>query len=307
MKSEKKANLAGVGALFSWGFMTALLRMTMEAFGTMFGIALVYTLGAVALFVADRPTRLRDVPRRYLLLCAPLFIAYEALLALAVGSASTRAQVLEVSILNYLWPTMLVIMLVITTVSGRARMLLRLMPGTVIAIAGIVLCVGGDDVLEGAPLFSSAINDPIPDLMAITAAFLWASYSNLAPKLSNGTNATAYFFAAIALLLWIALIIQGDSVFPAAVAPQSVLTLLGTVLSVTLGYALWNYGIEHGDMRFLSSASYIAPLPSCLFSTLILGILPTAAFWVGAVLLIGGTLSSYFVMDKKSRKALAES
>lgn len=297
MQERTKANLAGIGALFSWAFMTSLLRMVTESLGTMLATAIVYTLGAIALFVVNPPTRLSEIPRRYLFACGPLFVSYEIILAFAIGAASSRAQVLEVSILNYLWPTMLVFLIMLTSSSNRLGTLTRLVPGTVLAVAGIVLCVGGDDLLAGATLFSSALTNPLPDALALLAAVIWAFYSVLTPRLSNGGNATAYFFAAIALLLWVAFAAQGFPVASTALPLPSVFALSGTTLSVTLGYALWNFGIAHGDMKLLSSASYVAPLLSCLVSALLLNLLPTAVFWVGAVSLVAGTLLSFFALN----------
>lgn len=296
MQDRTKANLAGIGALFSWAFMPAFLRMATESFGTLFAIALVYTFGAIALFVANPPKKLREISRRYLITCGPLFVSYETILAFAIGAAATRTQVLEVSILNYLWPTMLVLLLVLTGSSNRVRTLGRLVPGTVLAIAGIVLCVGGDDLLGGTTLFSSVLTNPLPDALALLAAVIWAFYSVLTPRLSNGANATAYFFAAIALLLWVMFAVRGFPIALTSLSLPAMLALVGTTLSVTLGYALWNYGIAHGNMKLLSNASYVAPLLSCLFSTLLLGLLPTMVFWVGAILLVGGTLLSYLVL-----------
>ena len=139
---HKKALIAGIGAIFCWSLMVGFLRLTTVNYGSELGIALIYTLGAVFLFLLDKPTPFKKIPRRYLLIGGVLFATYELFMAFAVGLAQDSFQAIEVSILNYLWPTLTVLFWAVARKSGRAPALFRVIPGAIFATAGIVLAVG---------------------------------------------------------------------------------------------------------------------------------------------------------------------
>lgn len=129
---HKKALIAGIGAIFCWSLMVGFLRLTTVNYGPELGIALIYTLGAVFLFLLDKPTPLKKIPRRYLLIGGVLFATYELFMAFAVGLAQDSFQAIEVSILNYLWPTLTVLFWAVARKSGRAPALFRVIPGAVL-------------------------------------------------------------------------------------------------------------------------------------------------------------------------------
>lgn len=187
---HKKALIAGIGAIFCWSLMIGFLRLTTVNYGSELGIALIYTLGAAFLFLLDKPTPLKKIPRRYLLIGGVLFATYELFMAFAVGLAQDSFQAIEVSILNYLWPTLTVLFWAVACKSGRASALFRVIPGAVFATAGIVLAVGGSSLLAGAPFFTGSL---WPYLLAISASIIWAVYSVATPRWACGSNSTAYF------------------------------------------------------------------------------------------------------------------
>lgn len=71
----------------------------------------VHELGGMLLFVVRKPAPISEYPRKYLLVGGVMFVLYEAFISLAIGLASTSVQSLEVSLVNYLWPTLLVLMM----------------------------------------------------------------------------------------------------------------------------------------------------------------------------------------------------
>ena len=90
--------------------MAGLVRLVSESFGATLGSALIYTVGGVMLFIVRRPKPIREAPCKYLIAGGLMFIAYEASISLSIGLATTNAQSVEVSLVNYLWPTLLVLM-----------------------------------------------------------------------------------------------------------------------------------------------------------------------------------------------------
>jgi hypothetical protein len=83
--------------------------------------------GAIAIvrlrWSASRGPPAIDLPLSYLVGCGLLFVTYTVLLFLAIGLARGRQQVLEVGLLNYLWPA-LTILLSVVLLNKRARLLL---------------------------------------------------------------------------------------------------------------------------------------------------------------------------------------
>lgn len=71
----------------------------------------VHELGGMLLLVVRKPASISEYPRKYLLVGGVMFVLYEAFISLAIGLASTSVQSLEVSLVNYLWPTLLVLMM----------------------------------------------------------------------------------------------------------------------------------------------------------------------------------------------------
>jgi drug/metabolite transporter (DMT)-like permease len=70
--------------------------------------------------------------------CGSLFVLYTTLLYLAVGAAGTRQQVLEIGILNYLWPA-LTIVLSLFLLDHHACW--GLVPGTLLSVLGVVMVI----------------------------------------------------------------------------------------------------------------------------------------------------------------------
>ena len=73
-----------------------------------------------------------------------MFVAYEASISLSIGLASTAAQSVEVSLVNYLWPTLLVLMT--AAVSHKRGAVWKALPGAIVATIGVAMAVGGESL-----------------------------------------------------------------------------------------------------------------------------------------------------------------
>ena len=287
----------GIAGILCWSLMIGLLRATMNAFGSELGGALVYTVGAVLLFLVNRPTPLRRLSKKFLLVSGAFFVSYEVLLALAVGLAASPAQTLEVSMLNYLWPTFTVLLWALFGGSGRGASFLRVLPGAVVATIGVALAVGGQDLLARGSAFAEFFVNPAPYVLAGVAALLWGLYNTVTPKVSDGGNAIAYFFTAVAIALWAVFLAKGAPL-PASLEPADLIPLVATAAAVAAGYALWGHAIVRGDMRVLSISSYATPVLSTIATTIILAATPGPVFWVGAALVVIGSIASWIGSQK---------
>lgn len=213
-------------------------------------------------------------------------------MAFAVGLAQDSFQAIEVSILNYLWPTLTVLFWAVARKSGRVPALFRVIPGAIFATAGIVLAVGGSSLLAGAPFFTGSL---WPYLLAISASIIWAIYSVATPRWACGSSSTAYFFTLTAAALWVLIALTKPTVPETAFELTSCIPLVCVTAAIAAGYALWNRAINGGEIRVLSVVSYFAPIFSSLASALILGVMPDALFWFGVVLVAIGSLVGWWM------------
>lgn len=184
------ATLIGLFAIVLWGFMAGLVRLVSESFGATLGSALIYTVGGVMLFIVRRPKPIREAPCKYLIAGGLMFIAYEASISLSIGLATTNAQSVEVSLVNYLWPTLLVLMT--AAVSHKRGAVAKAIPGAVIATIGVAMAVGGES-LDMQEAVHNIASNPLPYVLAFVGAFIWAIYATFTPSLSGGYDGTTIF------------------------------------------------------------------------------------------------------------------
>ncbi|MFT4218756.1 MAG: hypothetical protein QM619_16460 [Micropruina sp.] len=121
LPSRRRATLTGLSAIVLWSAMVGLIRVVAESFGAALGAALIYTLAAIVLWLVRRPTDVRTFPIAYLLIGGGLFVVYEVTVGLAVGWAADGRQAIEVSIVNYLWPTLMVLLTLLVRRGRRVK------------------------------------------------------------------------------------------------------------------------------------------------------------------------------------------
>lgn len=272
-----KGTVIGLSAVLLWGFMAGLVRIVADNFGVTLGSALIYTVGGV------------------------MFVLYEAFISLAIGLASTSVQSLEVSLVNYLWPTLLVLMT--AAFSHKKGAVWRALPGAVIATIGVSLAVGGEDFDINVAL-QNIVSNPLPYLMAFAGAFIWAIYATVTPSMSNGYDGTTVFFCCVAVTLWIIHFVSGQGLPVQAPSVWGFVAVFTCALSIAGGYACWGYGMLHGNMETLALGSYATPILSTASGTVLLGVALGAPFWVGVILVVAGSLINVRI-DKRATKHTA--
>ena len=277
----------GLLAIVLWGFMAGLVRLVSESFGVTLGSALIYTVGGILLLVVRKPTPIRRAPRKYLIICGIMFVAYEASISLSIGLASTAAQSVEVSLVNYLWPTLLVLMT--AAVSHKRGAVWKALPGAIVATIGVAMAVGGESLNVNEALRNISSN-PLPYALAFAGAFIWAIYATVTPKMSDGYDGTTIFFCCVAVVLWLIHFTSGEGLPATAPGIGGYVALAACAASIAGGYACWGYGMLHGSMETLAIGSYATPLFSTASSTVLLGVALGASFWIGVALVVGGTL-----------------
>lgn len=290
--NAKTATLCGLLAIVLWSSLIALIRSVAQNFGPLAGAALIYTLGTVLLLILVGPPRWRGSSRGYLLGMGLIFAVYEMCLALAIGFAHNSTQTVEVSMVNYLWPSLTVLLAIVIN-NQRANLLM--IPGTLLALFGISWILSGDG-FSITRMYSNVTSNPLSYGLAFCGAILWALYCNLTRRFGKGENGITLFFVFTAIGLWLVYLVHQPS-FP-QVSRSGYVELCAAAAAMASGYALWNIGILRGNMTLLATASYFTPVLSSAFAAFWLGNALNLQFWQGAGLVTVGSLLCWWSTRK---------
>jgi drug/metabolite transporter (DMT)-like permease len=275
--TERAANISGILSIVIW-FLTPLLIVLTGAMPPFLLGAFAY-LVSFALICAwwvgrgeSLPEKFRMTPKAYALGTFGIGI-YNLLYIYAMK----HGPVLEVSLLNYLWPAFLIIF---------SSLLQKTRPDA-FAWAGIVLCFAGSYFVFGSRGVLSFSAGYAVLMMAVLCSVMWAVYSSLIRYVPVGKDQIAVFFLITGLMM-----LGMHLAFETPAWPSGALAW-GMLLAYTLGrvaFPMWNNAMKHGSARLLASLSYFIPL----FATLALAAAGLAHFnpslALGAVLIIGGCL-----------------
>jgi len=290
----RKYTFAGCLAILIWSTIVALIRNVAEQLGPIGGAAMIYSVSSVFLLIFIGAPRFKLFSLKYLLIGGALFVSYEMCLSLALGMANDRIQAVEMGVINYLWPSLVVLFAVFTSNKAVDK---RVYPAIALSFFGVAWTVSGEGGVSLAQLAQNIATNPLSYSLALMGAFIWAFYCTITKQLANGRNAITWFFIATALALWVsyfnsdaaAMNFTGDAIVD--------LLLAGGAMAG--GYALWNIGIIGGNMVLLATLSYFTPLLSTFFSAFILDIELTVTFWQGVLMVtIASLLCWWFTREK---------
>jgi drug/metabolite transporter (DMT)-like permease len=216
------------------------------------------------------------VPFRTLLLGVCGLAGYHTALFLAFR----LAPAVEANLLNYLWPTFLVILSPVLVPGMRLRR--GHLVGTALGLAGAALVVTqGRLSLETAHLPGY--------LLATLAALIWSSYSLLTKRVPPFPDAAIGLFCAVSGALALGLHALLEPAYLPRMAELPWLLLLG-LGPMGLAFFAWNYAMTRGDPRTIGALSYLTPLLSTLLLVALGGGALTSTTAVAGALIVGGAV-----------------
>lgn len=284
----------GLVAILLWSTTFALARSLSEQVGPINGGAAVYLIGGcfcLARMAASGKgiAPVLGLPRRYLLGCGSLFAFYSAAVYMAVGLSRDRQQLLEIALLNYLWPALTILF---SLPLLRKKASLWLAPGTVLALAGVFLVMTQGSRVSWASWRDHLQTAPAAYFLAVAAAVSWALYSNLARRWSvpGSAGAVELFVAATGLILLALSFTVSERTDWNLRAVLEASVLAGVT---ALAYVLWETSMRRGNLLFVAACSYFTPLLSTLVSCLYLAVPPSPKLWIGCLVLVAGSLISW--------------
>lgn len=286
---QKRATLIGLLAILLWSAIVGLIKTVSEGFGPVGGAALIYSASAVLLIFTVGLPKLRSFPRRYLIIGSVLFVCYELCLSLSLGFTHSGRQAIEVGMVNYLWPSLTIVLAVIV---NRQKTHPLIIPGVLLAVAGICRVLGGDQGFSFSEIAHNVMDNPLSYGLALSGAVIWAVYCVVTKKIANGSNGITLFFILTALTLWLKFLLSPQPPFELSIGVCVSLAL--AAMAMGFGYAAWNIGILHGNVTILAAASYFIPIISSLLAAIILRSHLTVAFWQGTAMVSLGSLMCWW-------------
>ena len=180
--SHRKATLTGLMAILLWSAIVGLIKGISEGFGPVAGAALIYTCSSLLLLFTVGFPAVRKFPRSYLIIGSILFVCYELCLSLSLGFTHSGRQAIEVGMVNYLWPSLTI---VLSVIANRQKTSWVIIPGIIIAIAGICRVLGGDRVFSLSEMADNVMDNPLSYGLALSGAIIWAIYCVVTKKIAQ--------------------------------------------------------------------------------------------------------------------------
>ncbi len=290
--SSARATLAGLGAVALWAWLAALTVLSgkVPPFElTALSFAVGTTVGLVYAWASGQSLRvLGQVPLRAFALGIYGLLGYHVCYFIALRLAPP----LEASLINYMWPLLIVVMAgALPAWAGGKPLRWQHVAGALLGFAGTALIL-----VQGRarPDFSGALTGY---LFAVAAGLIWSSYS-VASRLMRGVPSISVIGSCAGTAIGAALmhVWLETWVWPETAGQWTAIVAMG-LGPLGLAFYLWDEGMKHGDLLRLGLASYATPLLSTfVLAALGLGTLSpmiaVAALLVTAGAIIAGRGSS---------------
>ena len=193
------------------------------------------------------------------------------------------APPVEVNLMNYLWPLLLVLLSPLffsDSHLGKKHIL------------GIILGFSGALLIACNGVLAASYSHLPGYLLAALAAFIWASYSLLCKKLKDITTASIGLFCLVSGLLSLICHLVFETPYSLKITEAPILILLG-VGPMGLAFFLWDKSLKQGDPRIIGSLSYLTPLLSTVLLVLFAaGNFTWVVFWAMAFIISGAVISA---------------
>lgn len=198
----------------------------------------------------------------------------------AYFKAMTLAPAVEVSLLAYLWPLLIVLL---SALLPEERLRAPSIVGALLALVGCWLLIS-----RNADGFAW-VNLP-GYLVALACALIWSSYSVLSRLVrSVPTDAVGWFCGVTALLALGCHMRWEETVWPEGLRQWVGVVGLG-LGPVGIAFFTWDYGVKHGNIQLLGTLAYSAPLISVILLILAGYGEATVAVVSASVLIVIGSL-----------------
>ena len=285
------ATAQGILALVFWSTTLGLARSLREQLGVIAAPALIFllsgALGTAYMAARGRLRRVKDMPRSYLFGCGGTFVAYMLFFYLALGLSPTRAQVLEVGVINYLWAGV-TLGLSVPVLKYRARV--WLIPGAMLAFAGVVLATAQGSGLSWGGFVANLGSNSLPYLLALGAGITWGVYSTVSRKWGADVESGAvplFLLASGLAFACLAPFFEGGSGWSLGTVGELAYMV---VFPATLAYTFWETAMRRGRVVLVAALSYLTPVAATLVTCVYLKVEAGATLWLACAMVVAGAV-----------------
>ena len=270
------ANVYALGAIALWALLASLgLSLSHVPPFLLTGLALL--IGSVPAWPLARQWK---VPPRTLALGIYGLFGYHFLLFMALRLAPP----VEANLVNYLWPLLIVVLapVLLPAMSLRRSHILA----AVVAFAGAAIAIlgaqrGGSGLSGGGWSWGY--------LLALGAAFFWASYSLWTRRVPAFPTAAIGLFGLVSGLLSLACHWALEPAVSLSTQDWILLAVMG-LGPLGAAFFLWDKALKLGDARQIGILSYITPLASTVLLLLVSGRPLTPSIALAAAMIIGAAI-----------------
>jgi drug/metabolite transporter (DMT)-like permease len=294
MPSIKTATIVGSISIFLWGTLALLTTLTKGLIPPFQLMAMTFSIAFILMSLRwwmNGHLGFQYIRQPWLawLLGVGGFFGYH----FCYFAAMRNAPAVEVSLLAYLWPLLIVLF---TGFLPGERIRLQHIVGAFIAFAGCWLLIGKDSEGFSAQFLSGY-------LLALACALIWSCYS-VANRLvkSVSTDAVGWYCALTALLALVSHLIWETTVWPQGLSQW--LGVIGLGLGpVGIAFFTWDYGVKHGNLQLLGVLAYSAPLISVLLLLAAGFGKPSIGLLLACLAIVGGSfIAGYHWKPQISRR-----
>jgi drug/metabolite transporter (DMT)-like permease len=276
-----RATLIGTIAIWLWAALALFTTLTPSVPALQL-TAMTFSLSALAaicmwLLRGDGVWKhFRLAPAAWALGVGGLF-GYHALYFLALKLAPP----LEASLINYLWPLLIVLF---SALLPGERLRWFHVAGAACGLLGTIILIAGKGEIGFDWRYAAGY------AAAFACAFTWSIYSVLSRRFAAvPTDAVGAFCAATAVLSWIGHFSFETTSWPADIGEWAAVIALG-LGPVGLAFFCWDHGMKRGDVRALGTMAYAAPLLSTLLLILFGQGVLTLPVILACALIVGGAV-----------------
>ncbi len=297
MREYTKATLTGMLAPLCWGTTVGLVRTITEQFGLSAGLTFLYAFIVIMLLGVLGFPKLGQFPKKYLLFGLPWANLCSILFCVSMYMCQNERQTVEVGMVNYMWPCLVVLFAVIIN-HQKARWWLT--PALLISVWGIMIVTGGERGADIKGMLHNIGQNPYCYFLAFLGAVSWGIYSNLTRRFAAGANPTILIFF-IDFLIFGSLWLCGFGDISGVNTFGWLSVVIGAV-ALGGGYAAWNYGIAKGNITILAVSSYFTPVLSCIFASIWIGAALSVNLIVGVSILVLGSILTWSATEFANQK-----
>ena len=306
--TKNLATCIGLCAILLWASIIAFIKKVSLFWGADLALLFIYSVSTIILLIIFGLPDFKKIPKGFLVFTTILFTAFEFCLSYAVALTQTERQAIEVSVLNYLWPSFTIIALMMVK---EFKLNIFIFFGVTISILSVFYILTNGQWQNFNIMLHNMMDNPIVYILALSAASIWAWYCVVVRKFKIHENPIAFYFLVISILLWLKffLISDGQSQLQ-NFSMEALVYVLIAAFALGMGYASWNIGIVHGNISLLVASSYFTPIISSLFAVFMLNIALPETFWTGVIAISIGSFicwmgSNLNLIEPRIRKWLS--